>query len=80
MPAWQHAAVCTSSEVPPVLEAVVAAMQGDGFDPDAVPDPLAPENLEKPSGRGLLLMRHYLTSVDFNEKGNHVTLCRCRSA
>jgi serine/threonine-protein kinase RsbW len=54
--------------------------EGPGFDPDAVPDPLAPENLEKPSGRGLLLMRHYLTSVDFNRKGNCVTLRRCRSA
>src|SRR5690348_4315998 len=35
--------------------------QGAGFDPHLVPDPLAPENLERPSGRGLLLMRSYLS-------------------
>ena len=34
--------------------------QGLGFDPDQVPDPLAPENLERPSGRGLMLMRTYI--------------------
>jgi serine/threonine-protein kinase RsbW len=53
--------------------------QGPGFDPAAVPDPLAPENLEKPSGRGLLLMRRYLSWLRFNERGNVVTLCRRRS-
>ncbi len=54
--------------------------QGPGFDPEAVPDPLAPENLEKPSGRGLLLIRSYMTWVRFNECGNRVTLCKRRSA
>jgi serine/threonine-protein kinase RsbW len=53
--------------------------QGPGFDPDAVPDPLAPEGLQRPSGRGLLLMRAYLTWLCYNEKGNGVTLCRRRS-
>jgi serine/threonine-protein kinase RsbW len=65
--------------VPPALEAVVAAMQGEGFDPDAVHDPLAPENLDKPSGRGLLLMRHYLTRLQYNGRGNRVTLGKRRS-
>ena len=50
--------------------------QGQGFDPDAVPDPLAPENLERPCGRGLLLMRHYMTSVKYNDVGNCVTLVK----
>jgi serine/threonine-protein kinase RsbW len=53
--------------------------QGPGFDPHAVPDPLAPENLERPCGRGLVLMRHYMTWVRFNENGNRVTLCRLRA-
>jgi serine/threonine-protein kinase RsbW len=61
-------------------EALVAVEdQGPGFDPGRVPDPLAPENLEKPSGRGLLLMRHYLTEVRFNGRGNAVTLRQVRS-
>jgi serine/threonine-protein kinase RsbW len=54
--------------------------QGAGFDPALVPNPLAPENLERPSGRGLLLMRTFMTSVRHNERGNGVTLCRLRSA
>jgi serine/threonine-protein kinase RsbW len=54
--------------------------EGPGFDPDAVPDPRAPENLERLGGRGLLLMRAYLTWVRYNRQGNGVTLCKCRSA
>lgn len=50
--------------------------QGLGFDPDQVPDPLAPENLERPSGRGLLLMRTYLSGVCHNAQGNCICICR----
>jgi serine/threonine-protein kinase RsbW len=53
--------------------------QGAGFDPSRVPNPLDPENLDKPSGRGLLLMQSYATWLRFNERGNRVTLCRARS-
>jgi serine/threonine-protein kinase RsbW len=53
--------------------------EGPGFNPDGVPDPLAEENWERSSGRGLFLMRTYLTSVDYNERGNQVTLCKHRS-
>jgi serine/threonine-protein kinase RsbW len=53
--------------------------QGPGFDPQLVPDPLAPENLERPSGRGLLLMRSYLSGVCHNEPGNCICLCKHRS-
>jgi serine/threonine-protein kinase RsbW len=49
--------------------------EGPGFDPAAVPDPLAEENLGRDTGRGLLLMRHYLTEVRHNARGNAVTLC-----
>jgi serine/threonine-protein kinase RsbW len=53
--------------------------EGDGFDPDAVPDPTDEENLEIPSGRGLMLMRCYMTSVEFNERGNEVSMEKIRS-
>ena len=53
--------------------------QGPGFDPDQVPDPRTPGNLERCSGRGLFLMRHYSTWVHYNERGNRVTLCKRRS-
>jgi serine/threonine-protein kinase RsbW len=45
-----------------------------------VPDPLAEDNLERPGGRGLLLMRSYMTWVRFNRRGNAVTLFKQRSA
>jgi serine/threonine-protein kinase RsbW len=53
--------------------------EGSGFDPEQVPDPRDPENLEKPTGRGLLLMRTYMTWVRYNSRGNCVTLCRRRT-
>ena len=53
--------------------------QGAGFDPRSVADPLAAENLERSCGRGLLLMRHYLSWLRYNERGNAVTLCCRRS-
>ena len=37
--------------------------QGQGFDPEDVPDPLSPENLMKGSGRGILFMRNYMDDV-----------------
>jgi len=53
--------------------------EGPGFDPADVPDPLAVENLERPCGRGLLLMRHYMTEVNFPPPGNMVTMSKVRS-
>jgi serine/threonine-protein kinase RsbW len=54
--------------------------EGDGFDPRAVPDPCAPENLERSCGRGLLLMRTYMSRVRHNRRGNRVTMCKWRAS
>jgi serine/threonine-protein kinase RsbW len=64
------------------LEEALAEVEdeGPGFDPGQVPDPTAPENLDKPSGRGLLLMRHFTTWMRYNRRGNRVTLCKRRTA
>ena len=48
--------------------------QGVGFNPRGIPDPTAPDNLEKSRGRGLFLMRELMDEVYFNEQGNEVTL------
>jgi serine/threonine-protein kinase RsbW len=48
--------------------------RGPGFDPGGVPDPTLDENLELPSGRGLMLMRAYMTRVEFNGAGNRVRM------
>lgn len=52
--------------------------QGAGFDPTRVPDPTDAEHLDCPCGRGLLLIRHYTTWVQYNARGNRVTLCKKR--
>jgi serine/threonine-protein kinase RsbW len=58
---------------------IAVADQGAGFDPALVPDPREPENLIRTSGRGLLLMSHFLSWVRYNDCGNRVTLCLVRT-
>jgi CheY-like chemotaxis protein len=54
--------------------------EGPGFDPSKLPDPTDPANLEKPSGRGLLLIRSFMDHVSFNESGNQITLIKRRES
>jgi serine/threonine-protein kinase RsbW len=54
--------------------------EGAGFDPGGVADPTAAENWERTGGRGLVLMRHYMTWVRFSARGNRVTLYKRRPA
>jgi serine/threonine-protein kinase RsbW len=53
--------------------------QGKGFDPTRAPDPRTEEKRVQPGGRGLFLMRAYMSWVSFNRQGNRVTLCKYRS-
>lgn len=46
--------------------------KGTGFDHKNLPDPTAPENLEKENGRGVFLMRNLADEIAFNESGNEV--------
>jgi serine/threonine-protein kinase RsbW len=50
--------------------------EGSGFDPGDVPDPTAVENIERPCGRGLMLMRYYMTEVSFGDRGNSVRMAK----
>jgi serine/threonine-protein kinase RsbW len=54
--------------------------QGKGFKLDKVPDCTCDENLERFGGRGLALMKAYMTRVEYNDCGNCVTLEKVRSA
>lgn len=56
------------------------ADDGQGFSPESLPDPTDPAMLDRPCGRGLLLMRAFMDDVRFNEQGNQVTLVKHRSA
>jgi serine/threonine-protein kinase RsbW len=48
--------------------------EGKGFDPSAVPDPTRPENRERAGGRGLLLIRHYMSGVRFLGRGSDLLM------
>jgi DNA-binding response OmpR family regulator len=52
--------------------------EGPGFDPYTLPDPTDPTNLEKISGRGLLLIRTFMDEVSYNETGNQITMIKRR--
>lgn len=47
---------------------------GEGFDFDNLPDPTAPENIEKEDGRGIFLMRSLSEGVEFNDGGTNVNI------
>ena len=53
--------------------------QGPGFNMGEVPDPTAEENLERPCGRGIMLIKSFMTNVEYNAKGNRVVLEKKRS-
>lgn len=53
---------------------IEVADEGAGYEYENVPDPTAPENLGKPGGRGLFLMRHLCDKVNFLENGRIVQL------
>lgn len=50
--------------------------EGPGFNTDSVPDPTDPDNLEKSSGRGLLLIRMFMDEVTYNASGNEITMVK----
>lgn len=51
--------------------------QGPGFDFNNLPDPTLPENLEKPHGRGIFLMKHLVDEMQFSDNGARVRLKFC---
>lgn len=48
--------------------------EGPGFDPHQVPDCTHPDNLERPCGRGIMLMRCFMSRVEYNSTGNKVVM------
>ena len=54
--------------------------EGLGFDTTQIPDPTDPENLLRPTGRGLLLMRAFMDEMYFNNRGNEVTMIKRRNS
>jgi serine/threonine-protein kinase RsbW len=50
--------------------------EGEGFDVNAIPDPLDPVNLFKTSGRGVLLIHNIMDEVRYNERGNRLEMVK----
>ena len=50
--------------------------EGKGYDPTKLPDPLDPENMDKVSGRGLLLIRTFMDEIRYNASGNEITMIK----
>ena len=67
-------------EISPRLLRVVVSDEGTGFDPDTVADPLSPENLTKPNGRGLLILESLMDSVQVKPtpRGTEVIMVKRR--
>lgn len=64
----------------PTRVALCVTDQGPGFDPEQVPDPTLPDNLERAGGRGLFLIRSLMDEVEYNERGNAVRMVLLRDA
>lgn len=52
--------------------------EGNGFDPSKVPDPTHAQYIERPCGRGVMLMRAYMSDVVYHAEGSRVTLRKRR--
>ena len=63
-------------DIDPKRAVITITDQGRGFNPVDVPDPTTDENLEKPCGRGIMLMRAYMDEVRFSQKGNQVYMLK----
>ncbi len=73
---WRQRRLHVDVRVTPTQGTFVVRDEGPGFDPKSLPDPTDPANLEKVSGRGLLLMRTFMDEVRFNATGNEVTMVK----
>ncbi len=58
----------------PELVRIEITDEGDGFDPSTIPNPTDPERLECPSGRGVMLIKAFMSRVWYNAKGNSVVM------
>lgn len=73
--------VTASFELTETNLTIEIADQGPGLDPDQCPDPLAPENLLRTSGRGIFLMRALMDEVHFRQlsPGTQITMIKRRA-
>jgi len=76
---WSDRRIHVSVTVTPTEAIYRVRDEGPGFDPSGLPDPTDPANLDRPCGRGLLLMRTFMSRVSYNATGNEVVLTKLRN-
>jgi serine/threonine-protein kinase RsbW len=69
-----HKRVTVDARVTDAMAELIIHDEGAGFVRADVPDPLHEDNLEKPSGRGLLLIESYMTEVSYSDGGRRVKM------
>ena len=57
---------------------VTVCDEGPGFTPETLPDPTCEQNLQRPGGRGVMLIKAYMSEVSFNECGNCISFVKHR--
>lgn len=75
-----HTPVAVEYHVGPDSVEIILEDRGPGFAPGEVPDPTLEENLDRPSGRGIMLIRAYMTDVQFSPSGNRIRMVYERPA
>ena len=65
--------------VSPTLARIEVTDEGSGFDPATVPDCRLEERLDAPNGRGVMLMRTFMTRIEYSARGNRVLMEKQRS-
>ncbi len=75
---WRERRIHVSIRLTIAEVEVVIRDEGPGFDPGKLPDPTDPKYMDRPSGRGVMLMRAFMDDVRYNSSGNEVTLRRRR--
>ena len=78
-PPWSDRRIRVQTQITSEEMEVTIRDEGQGFDPALLPDPTDPENLDRPCGRGVMLMRAFMDEVRYNATGNEVTLVRKRT-
>jgi len=66
--------------VDPQRVVIMVRDEGCGFAPEKVPDPTTDENLERPCGRGIMLMSAYMTKLRYSPTGNEVWMLKENAA
>jgi serine/threonine-protein kinase RsbW len=69
-----------SYRVSPDVFSIRIEDEGVGFNPSDLPDPTAFENIDKPCGRGVMIIKGFMTTVEYHGRGNVLAMTKVKSA